>query len=355
MHEIRPITSDADFAQYAAIAGDAYPGTKVVSEQDRQRLTERLIARSANPFISSHGIFEGGRLLGAMRLHDFTLNARGAKIKAGGVGFVAVDLLHKKEHVAKELLEAFLRICQQRGQHMAMLYPFRPDFYRQMGFGYGAKISQYRVRPAHLPRGSKAHLHMLTAGDKPLLAACYSRFASARHGLIDQTPAELDALFNAPENRIVGYKHDGEIQGYLVFSFAQERQDNFFLNNIVASALVYQHRAALAELLAFLHSQADQIAHVIFNTGEDSFHQLLFDPRNGTNNLLAGLGQETNTQGLGIMYRALNTAALFEALGGCDFNGQSCKLKIAVRDTFLPANNRDVETYEVIQRFGNDA
>jgi predicted acetyltransferase len=39
-----------------------------------------------------------------MCLHDFTMDFLGVRIPAGGVGQVAVDLLHKKEHVAKEMM-----------------------------------------------------------------------------------------------------------------------------------------------------------------------------------------------------------------------------------------------------------
>jgi predicted acetyltransferase len=39
------------------------------------------------------------------------------------------------------------------------------------------------------------------------------------------------------------------------------------------------------------------------------------------------------------MYRVIDTAGLFETLAQRDFNGQSCRLKIAARDSFLPEND----------------
>jgi predicted acetyltransferase len=269
------------------------------------------------------------------------MNLRGAKVPAGGVGFVAVDLMHKKEHVAKDMIAGFLGACQEHGQHMALLYPFRPDFYRQMGFGYGTKMSHYRARPAHLPNaGDRSRLRMLTAADKPLLAACYGRLADARHGLIEKSALEIDGLFGDAAHRFVGYERGGELAGYLMFTFAPERDDSFMFNNLVVEELVYQDREALAGLLTFLHTQADQIQYVVFDVQDDTFHQLVFDPRNGTQNVIAGLYQETNTQGVGMMYRVLDTPALFASLAGCDFNRESCRLKIEVRDSFVPTNSR---------------
>jgi predicted acetyltransferase len=338
MRQIRPLANEAEFATFATIGSNAYPGAKVVSEEDRQRLKQRLLDQGQSPTVSFHGVFEGQRLLGGMRLHDFTMNMRSARIAAGGVGFVAVDLLHKKQGVAKEIVGYFLRRCRAQGQHMALLYPFRPDFYKQMGFGYGAKISQYRVRPAHLPAGDRAHVRMLGPEDAPLVAACYGRYAAARHGLLDKAPGDFETMLAAPENRVVAYQKDGAVAGYMLFSFTTDRPDAFLINDILVKELVYESRAALAELLAFLRAQADQVRRVVFNLQDDTFHHLLFDPRDGSEHFIATLYQQSNVQGLGVMYRVVDTRALFEALGSCDFGGQSCALRIAVRDSFLPEN-----------------
>ncbi len=165
MRHIRQLTGAADFAAMAAIGADAYPGTKVVTEEDRLKLQQQLIARAEQPTVAFSGLFDDQRLLGGMQLHDFSMNMFGTMVAAGGVGYVAVDLLHKKEAVAKELL-------------------------------------------------------------------------------------------------------------------------------------------------TFLHTQADQIDHIFFNLHDDSFHHLLFDPRNGTDNPIATLYQESNTQGVGIMYRVVNVRAV---------------------------------------------
>jgi predicted acetyltransferase len=343
MRQIRPLATESEFEAFAWIASNAYPGMKLVSDEDRQRLIQRVMAQQEASNTSVHGLFEGDRLLGGMRLHDFTMNLRSAKVGAGGVGFVAVDLLHKKQGVAKDMIAFFLRRCRERNQPIALLYPFRPDFYKQMGFGYGTKMSHYAVRPAHLPRGeSRAHARLLGGDDKPLLAACYARQAGARHGLIEKTDADVDAMFAHPENRIVGCVEDGAVSGYLVFSFTTDRPDTFLVNDILVKELVYESRAALSELLEFLRTQADQIRRIMFNLQDDAFHRLLFDPRDDSEQFFATLYQQTNTQGVGIMYRAVDTRALFASLGGCDFGGQSCALKIAVRDSFVPENAGDV-------------
>jgi predicted acetyltransferase len=344
MRHVRQLTGADDFTAMVAISADAYPGIKVVTEEDRQRLQQRLITTSnEDPTIEFYGLFDDEQLRGSMRLHDFSMNMFGTMVASGGVGFVAVDLLHKKEAVAKELLEFFLRRCRERDQAMALLYPFRPDFYKKMGFGYGTKISQYRVRPANLPRGpSKAHLRRLIERDVPQVTESYNRFQTSRHGLIARSERDTRQPFGNPENKIIGYENNGRIEGYLSFTFKPNRSDSFLRNDIVVNELVYEHADALAELLTFLHTQADQIDTITFSLHDDSFHHLLFDPRNGTGNPLATLYQESNAQGVGIMYRAVDVRALFKQLADRDFGGQTCKLKLTINDGFLPENGGEL-------------
>lgn len=50
------------------------------------------------------------------------------------------------------------------------------------------------------------------------------------------------------------------------------------------------------------------------------------------------LYHQSNVQGVGLMYRVVDVPRLFEALTEHDFNGQSCRVKFSIRDTFLPEN-----------------
>ncbi|MEI7770970.1 MAG: sterol carrier protein domain-containing protein, partial [Chloroflexales bacterium] len=124
---------------------------------------------------------------------------------------------------------------------------------------------------------------------------------------------------------------------YMAYAF--RNRANFITNDIEVRELVYEHPAALAEIMAFLHTQADQIANVVLDLQDDQLHQVLRDPRNGSGNLFPSVYHETNAQGLGIMYRVIDTPGLFAALAGHDFGGQSLTLALELRDSFLPEND----------------
>lgn len=337
----------ADYDNFIRIVANAYPGLKLFSEEARQNFKQqRFLNSSDDSSINFYGLFRSDELIGGMRLFDFVMQLRSVKIPAGGVGTVAVDLLHKKQKVARELIRYYLQHYRERGVALAILYPFRPDFYKQMGFGYGTRLNQYRVKPQHLPgTGLKNGTYFLKPGDESALVECYNRYMARTNGLLEKKNYELRTVFDNPEVNIVAYGSPDsptkEISGYIVFSFQSARPDNFVMNNIIVRELVYESSEALLALLKFLQNQADQINEIIFNLADEYFYYLLFDPRNGSNNLIPSVNHETNTQALGLMYRVIEVAALFQAMAAHNFNNQTCKLKLSLQDNFLKENAGD--------------
>ena len=337
MSEIRILTAD-DLDVFVDIFCEAYPGIEPASEEERVRLKERLRGLcEKEPTATYYGLFRQGRLLGGMRCHDFTMNLLHTRVPTGGVGQVAVALLHKKEHVAKEMMSFFLNHYRENGAPIVLLYPFRPDFYKRMGFGYGTKMNQYRVKPSALPKGSsKAHLRYLGEDDRQALLDCTTRMVDRTHGMIDKSDYELTRLMTNARHRIVGYEEDGRVLGYLAFVF--ERGEDFIRNDIHVRELVYETPAVLSELLTFLHTQADQIRTIILETQDEFFHHLLLDPRNDSASLIPSVFHESNIQGVGIMVRVVDVPGVFRRLSERDFGGQTCRIKLTIGDSFLPEN-----------------
>ncbi len=337
MTDVRPI-AEADLEAFVAIVARAYPGLRLESPEARARLLDRL--RLPDPITTVWGAYRDGALRGGMVLYDFTMQCYEVQIPVGGVGMVAVDLLHKKEKLARDMVRAFLDHYAAQDVPLAALYPFRPDFYRRMGFGYGSRKYQYRLSPEAFPatRG-KAHLRYLTPADGPAMQDCYLRLMRRTHGLMTRRGHNSGgAVLENPQFMAVGVALDGALQGYLTFSFEAEPGASFMTNNLVVRELVYLSPEALGELFTFLNTQADQVYRVILNTQDEYFHHLLVDPRNHTQRMIPSVYHESHVAGVGIMYRILSLESLFESLGGHDFGGQSLTLAIDLADSFTPAN-----------------
>jgi len=337
MSEIRELSVE-EIGPFVDIVAKAYPGWEIVTAEDKERTRQRLLkSREEEPTARYYGVFRRGQLAGGMRLHDFRMNFLGTRIGAGGIGLVAVHLLHKKEHIAREMVRFFLRHYRERGMPLALLYPFRPDFYKQMGFGYGPKMNRYRFSPAVLPREpAKVHIRYLGPDDRQMLWDYYHRVVDRTHGMIAWTLREVNLLLESTRQHLVGYVEEGQLRGYLMFRW--QKGENDLTNDLVVRVLFYDAPEVLAELLTFLNTQADQIRHIILDTPDDSFHYLLHDPRDGSSEMFGELYQETNVQGVGLMYRVLDTPALFHLLEERNFGRETCRLRLTISDTLLPEN-----------------
>jgi predicted acetyltransferase len=339
---IRPLTNE-EIAPLARLAANAYPAMRLASEEDVRGFAERLRDRMDPPADTLYGAFRDGPLVGGMRLIEFHMNVRDLTLPTGGVGLVAVDLLHKKEKVARDLISSFLDWCGERNAPFAALYPFRPDFYKRMGFGYGAKSNQYHLRPDAFPAaGDRSALRYLSIADKEAVGACYARVQRRTHGMMEKLPKELGRYLEGGDARVVGYERDGALTGYMAFGFDNDPKGNFIVNNLHVREVIYENREALAALLAFLNSQADQIARVVIETQDETFHHLFAEPRDDSGALFPSVYHQTNTQGVGIMYRVVDTRTAWAALAGVHFGGETLRLRLHARDGFRPANDQPI-------------
>ncbi len=334
--EIRPLQTEAEWDAYTNISVNAYPGIRATDEAARRRFKERGQEMAKDPIITVYGLFDDGEMHGIMRLYDFTMRLHGVDMLVGGVGGVGVDLLHKKERVAYDMIQWFQQHYRDKGAAMTALYPFRPDFYKQMGYGYGRKLNQYRFHPSSLPNGSRENVIILDKSHKQAFNDCYDRIMARSNGMLNQPEMTINALFDSVTMHKVGYWADGQLQGYLLYSFEPVPNGNFLRNNIVVRTLMHENSAALRGLLAYLHAQADQIETIVFNTHDEQFHLLLRDPRNGTHNMMPSVYHESNTQGVGIMYRVIDVPRLFAQLAGHNFGGQTLTVQLNLRDSFWP-------------------
>ncbi len=338
------LLEDKDFKEYARLSLEAYPAMyPKMSEEQIDGWIKRMQTQQAEKSdIQYYGYFIDEKLLGAMRTHTFTMNVHGVDMLAGGVGNVCVDLTHKKEHIAKEMMEYFHELYMEMGAPLVLLWPFRSDFYMKMGYGYSPKYNKYMYRPADLPRGSKEGVSFMTESDVGDLLECFNRYTAATHGMIYKKRRFFERFLQ--RYKVVGYRNGDGIEGFIGFNFKKLLSDHPLLQNIEIEYMIYENPAALSRLLAFLQTQLDQVDRVEFITLDDDLHYISSDPRNGTPHIFY-INQESNVQGVGLMYRILNNKLFIEKLAPHDFNGVSLRVKFNVRDSFVPENDGPITVH----------
>ncbi len=164
-----------------------------------------------------------------------------------------------------------------------------------------------------------------------------TEFLARTHGLMTRNRSDWDRVFTNSNVHVVGVKDGNLAQGYLMFAF--EKGSHFIQNDLVVRELIYETPEALAELCTFLHSQADQIRHVVLNTQDEHIFRLLGDPRDNSNHLIPSVYHQSNVSGVGIMYRVVDTAGLLAQMASHSFGGRTLQLKVTVADSFYPSNH----------------
>ncbi len=336
----RPVPSEGpDFERYLDLTINAYPRIGVTSPESRQHLAASVRDTMQESAISIWAAERDGELVGAMRYFDYAMRIRSAEGFVGGVGAVATDLFQKKTGVAKALIGGFLAHYRARGATMAILHPFRHDFYRRMGWGYGTPLNQYRLRPATLPdRPAPGRVRQLGPTDLDAFLACSDRLCATTNGLIRKYRSVAERQLGNLAGRIFGYEEAGTLRGYAVVRFAPRERG--MQTDLIVEEFLHETPAALDGLLAFLRTQADQCPEIVFNTQEEGLYLLPTDPRDGSETvLLAPAYHQVRAQGLGMMYRVIDTPGVFELLRDHNFGDQTLTLRLTVRDSFFAPND----------------
>lgn len=332
---IRPLSQD-EHIEFLRLKLKSFPTVGGFDESTIERkLKEYEEMTEAGVTRIPQGLFRNGELLGGMYFNDFQLKFHDEVVLMGGLGSVATDLLHKKEGVAREMVIYFIEHYEAKGAAIGALYAFRLDFYRKMGFGFGNKTSQYRIRPTALTRRDKSDIVYLEADDLPMIVDCYNRYSKQHHGMIIHAEGWWQRL-TEKEYLTIGVMQQNQLKGYCTFKFVKGEHNPFWFN-IQIEHFIYENKDAFSQLIGFLASQIDQAAFIIMDSQDDDFHFLLDYPHNGRPYEVE-LHHQSNVQEVGICYRVLNVSRVFEILADRNFANANLKLKITVEDSFYPQN-----------------
>jgi predicted acetyltransferase len=326
--------SPASLTALARLLVDAYPIMHVDSSEAFERAVESLREGAAYAEARWAIAERDGELAGAMRLYDYEMNVRGLDALTGGLGSVAVSAVHKRRGVARAMIAWYIDDYRRRSAPFAALYPFRPDFYRALGFGYGTPMQRYRFAPAALHGGgARGTVRLLGEADLDALIASNERVRASTNGLIKRQRFPTQRALRHAELRFVGVEDGGTLRGSMqTRAIACDSPRN--RDELEVRDLLCEDEAYTAALLAYLHAQRDQFARVTIESQDAAFYLAAAgDPRDGSDIMVAPpAAHRVAETGLGIMYRILDIEGAFAHLPAC---AAAFVLRLVVNDSFV--------------------
>ena len=323
------------FPRLARLLADAYPIMRLTTGDALATYAEQLRTSLNQPGTRWVVAERDGALLGAMRLYDYEMNVRGRDALTGGVGSVAVSARHKRQGIARAMIAWYLEDYRSRGAPFAVLHPFRPDFYRALGFGYGTPVHRYRFAPATLrDEGARGAIRFLDESDLDALHACSERVRRTTNGLIAKRRAATERALGDPALRYVAVEDGGALRAFMQTSVRVGSDDQRNRDELIVRDLAYEDDAHLAALLGHLRAQRDQFVRIVVESQDEAFYLAATDPRDGSDEAVSvPATHRVATMGLGVMYRILDLERAFEHLPA---TAATFTLRVTAEDALLP-------------------
>lgn len=293
----------------------------------------------------------GGRVVGHGFLFGMEAFIGGRPVGVGGVASIGVAPEARRTGVAHALIAHLLQKMRARGTPLSMLYPFRHDFYRKLGWGLTSALHRYRLRPASLPLyPERGRVRPAEPSDLGAIRRCYERVAARGTGQLSRSEPVWQAML-APEVVRVAVVPAEEpsraLDGYVSYRMLPEVGTQAI--ELEVTELVAATDTARFALLGFLSAQRDQISRVqLALPTDDLLLPILTDPRGPSGELVRGLLMITGDLVVGAMTRIVGLAAALRARG---WEGADGEVALRMDDAWAPDNVQPV-TLRVAGRAG---
>ncbi len=326
----------ADVRALAVLWSRAFPDRRTPDDRERQLRAGAGYGGLEDSWV----VKRRGRLLAACRLHSLHEYLTGVAVPMMGLAAVAVAPEARRKGLGAALCRNAIRIARERGDVVSVLYPFRPGFYRRLGWGYVGRLHAHRFAPAQLvvDRDAAAAVRPAESADRHALQSCYARVARASHGPIARSENVWHQhLGGHAYAAVVERKGSDSVGGYVIVVPGRQRVNAD--RRLRIRELVAEDRDAYHSLLAWIAAQRDQWPQATYEARPDEhFERWLDDPRPPRfPKPSRPLWDPIATILRGPMLRVLDVPAALQARRWAPTAG-TLRLRIEVRDAELPEN-----------------
>ncbi|MBI9013044.1 MAG: GNAT family N-acetyltransferase [Clostridiales bacterium] len=313
--EIKIIPKE-DYNKMSQIQQAAYASSFKGTKDEIKILSDIFSDFTDNGDIRAIGAYDGETMLGCVLYYDFQTNFHQEIITTAGIGSLAVDLLHKKKHVAHALINHSFELARQEGSDLYYLYPFSTKFYRNFGFGYGSPMYTYCVAPKDfVDKGDKSILSYGSESDYEKVFELHDTLAKNTQGMSMKTYGDKRRIREMKMGKLVLAKDKEELIGYLIYTQKGLSESNNQSQKMVIAEMFYSNSKALNAFGSFFNSQKDQMDYIQIATHDGQFQQLLnntcFVPEPKTMDIIS---LKVADKSLGLMPYALEPQNLLNRL-----------------------------------------
>lgn len=257
-----------------------------------------------------------GEIVATLVMYPMLAFVRGTRMPVIGIGSVAVSPEHRKRGVGETLLRAALREMRQRGDAFSLLYAFRAEYYRKLGWAAIERAHQLSIQPRVLPASDEARrVRRLRLPDRPAVRALYERVASRGHFALARSDAWWDKRLWMLEGDWVVYegRRRGQVEGYLRYVADVDRGP--FALSVLVHEFVAETPEAHRGLVAHLATLGDQVREIQMAVPDDhAWLALMRTPDHTQPNFELGLFDDAGHLGHGAMLRVTDVKAALESL-----------------------------------------
>lgn len=239
--------------------------------------------------------FDGAEVVGTLVSLDMRLTVPGrAQIALDGISGVTVAVTHRRQGLARQLMDADLRRAKERGDAMSALVASEYPIYRRFGFGPATETAQWLVdaRDLRFRRELPGRVELIDpAVARFEAAALYDRAREGTVGMVSREGWRWDVdtgkFLREGEAPPRGVLHavcrdeDGQVVGYAAYRFTErwtnQRPDNtLHVVALIATDPLYEAR--LWKHLAD-HDWVTQVVGPEFDRADALWRDLLVDRR----------------------------------------------------------------------------
>ena len=348
-YHIREVKNE-ELKEYIKLGNRVYPRFAIKSEEfDKaiERMTESI---NKKRIICIGAYDENEKIVGRVLIISFLMNFRGKIIKMGGIGGVGVDLPNKKQHICNDMLKYSLELLQNSDTYCSALHPFRPDFYKRMGYGLLNPFYKYHIPSSRFKKNDKAlDVKYLEESEAKDISELFDEYLKNTNGEIDRQKNWAEKIFKDEKNIIVGYRKGGELLTYALCKAVNTGEDNFMRYDLQVNEIISVSKEGDSAIRGFFRNQTDQYENVIMYTQDEDFYYNFDNPADINKKLLPHANHSFSVGSTGLMFRILDTEKFFEDYSiEKEIEGKSIICTFNIDDPFL--NGKQKITLQIGKR-----